>query len=52
MRPIHDDPLNGQLARSGFAVLSVDYRDAPENPLQAVIDDCETALAWPLAEGE
>ncbi len=52
MRPIHDDLLNGQLARSGFAVLSVDYRYAPENPFQAVIDDCETALAWALAEGE
>ena len=52
MRPVHDDPLNGALAQAGFAVVSVDYRYAPENPFQAVIDDCETALAWALQEGE
>jgi len=51
-RPEQDDRLNGALAQSRFAVVSVDYRYAPENAFQAVIDDCETALAWALAEGE
>ena len=49
---IHDDPLNGAIAQAGFAVVSVDYRYAPEHPFQAVIGDAETALAWALTEGE
>jgi acetyl esterase/lipase len=32
--------------RSGCAVLSVDYRLAPEHPFPAPIHDAETALAW------
>ena len=48
---IHDDPLNGAIAEAGFAVVSVDYRHAPEHPFEAVIDDCETVLAWALGEG-
>jgi len=51
-RPIQNDLLNGRLALARFAVISVDYRYAPENPFQELIDDCETALSWALSEGE
>jgi len=41
------DRLCRRLAdRSGCAVLSVDYRLAPEHPFPAPISDAETALAW------
>lgn len=44
------DPLCRALAnRSGAAVLSVDYRLAPETPFPGPLEDCEAALAW-LAE--
>lgn len=42
-----DDGLCRQLAKaSGWAVLAVDYRRAPESPFPAPIDDVETALDW------
>jgi acetyl esterase len=37
--------------RSGCAVLSVDYRLAPEHPHPAALEDVETVLRWVRTEG-
>lgn len=43
---IYDAPVRRLALESGFAVLSVDYRLAPEAPYPAGLDDACAALAW------
>jgi acetyl esterase len=42
----HDNVARSLAAGSGQAVLSVDYRLAPEHPFPAPLEDAEAALRW------
>ena len=50
-RPEMDDPACLHFAReAGIAVVSVDYRTAPENPFPCALEDSYTALKWAAAQ--
>lgn len=42
----HDPICRKYTAESGVALLSVDYRFAPEHPFPYSVDDCYAALSW------
>lgn len=45
----HDKALRGLAQRSGCAILSIDYRLAPEHPFPAGLDDAIAATRWAAA---
>jgi acetyl esterase len=48
----HDGICRALANRTGFTVLSVDYRRPPEHPFPAAPDDCYAVLAWAVASAE
>ena len=46
-----DDTFRDQLAAAGFAVVSIDYRLAPETKLAAILEDVQDACKWARDKG-
>jgi acetyl esterase/lipase len=46
-----DRTLRDELVNAGYAVVSIDYRLAPETKLPAILDDVRDAFAWIRKEG-
>jgi acetyl esterase len=47
----HDRMCRRLAARTGAAVLSVDFRRAPEHPWPAAVDDCAEVVRWAVTGG-
>jgi len=47
----HDDVCRFLAASAGTAVLSIDYRLAPEHPFPAAVEDAWAGFAWATANG-
>ncbi len=47
---LYDTPCRHLCRRSGFAVLSVGYRLAPEHPFPAALDDACAAVLWTIRQ--
>ncbi|MFF4554410.1 alpha/beta hydrolase [Streptomyces sp. NPDC001422] len=47
----HDRACRRLALRTGTAVLSVDFRRAPEHPWPAAVDDCVDAIRWAAVDG-
>jgi acetyl esterase len=45
----HDAPCRKLASETGYPVLSVDYRLAPEHPFPAAVRDCYAAVEWAAA---
>jgi acetyl esterase/lipase len=46
-----DGTLRDELVNAGYALVSIDYRLAPETKLPAILDDVRDAFAWIRSEG-
>jgi acetyl esterase/lipase len=46
-----DKALLGKLLKAGYAVVSIDYRLAPETKLPAILEDLQDACKWVREKG-